>query len=379
MSSSARQAFPDQLRGLALLGIIVVNAPFLAISSTGYTEASLQGWWNQAAAFAVLTLAQGKFYLLFSFLFGYSALFVLRDGAAPNRRRYRRRLLGLAVLGLAHAVFLFTGDILFSYALLGFGLLLLVRRSDRAVLRTAIIVFALSAVWLALIAALLIAEPPSQQPTELALDAALADGSFLAAARARLVALPVVLLTIGSLQWGIAFAMFCLGLLAGRRALLADLAASRVLWRRLALWGLLIGFPLQVGAAVLQLAGGGPSTLSTPAVIGLVGGFVTAPLLAAGYLGGLALMSLRAPHVLDVVRDGGRASLTLYLGESIVFCILFCGWGLGLYGRLGAAAVTAIAVAVYLTLEVMIRLWLSRFSQGPFERLLAAWTGPALR
>ena len=377
--SRARQAFPDQLRGLALLGIIVVNAPFLAISSTGYTEASLEGWWNQAAGFAVLTLAQGKFYLLFSFLFGYSALFILRDGAAPNRRRYRRRLVGLAVLGLAHAVFLFTGDILFSYALLGFGLLLLVRRSDRVVLRTAIIVFVLSAVWLALIAALLVAEPSREQTTDLALDAALADGSFLAAARARLAALPVVLLTIGSLQWGLAFVMFCVGLLAGRRALLADLNASRVLWRRLALWGLLIGFPLQAGAAVLQLVGGGLFTLSTPAVIGLIGGFVTAPILAAGYLGGLALVSLRAPRVLDVVRDGGRASLTLYLGESIVFCILFCGWGFGLFGRLGAGAVTVIAIAIYLLLEVAIRLWLRRFAQGPFERLLAAWTGPALR
>lgn len=377
--SRARQAFPDQLRGLALLGIIVVNAPFLAISSSGYTEASLEGWWNQAAAFAVLTLAQGKFYLLFSFLFGYSALFILRDGAAPDRRRYRRRLIGLAALGVAHAVLLFTGDILFSYALLGFGLLLVARRSDRAVLRTAIIVFALSAVWLALLVVLVLAEPSETDATGLALDAALADGSFLDAARARLEMLPVVLLTIGSLQWGIAFSMFCLGLLAGRRALLADLAVSGDLWRRLALWGLVIGLPLQIGAAILQLVGGYSWTFSGPAVIGLVGGFVTAPILAAGYLGGLALVSLRAPHVLDGVRDGGRASLTLYLGESIVFCVVFCGWGFGLYGRFGAAAVTAIAVAVYLALEVMIRLWLSRFSQGPFEWLLAAWTGPSAR
>ena len=143
-----RQAFPDRLRGLALLGIIVVNAPFLAISSTGYTEASIAAWWDMAAAFAVIALAQGKFYLLFSFLFGYSALFIVRTGAAPERRRYRRRLVGLAVLGFAHAVLLFSGDILLSYAVLGFALLLLLRRPDRTVLRTAVIVFVLSLVWL---------------------------------------------------------------------------------------------------------------------------------------------------------------------------------------------------------------------------------------
>ena len=99
-----RQAFPDRLRGLALLGIIVVNAPFLAISSTGYTEASIAAWWDMAAAFAVIALAQGKFYLLFSFLFGYSALFIVRTGAAPGRRRYRRRLVGRAVLRVGQPV-----------------------------------------------------------------------------------------------------------------------------------------------------------------------------------------------------------------------------------------------------------------------------------
>jgi uncharacterized protein len=172
--------------------------------------------------------------------------------------------------------------------------------------------------------------------------------------------------------------MFCLGVVAARRSLFADLAASRTLWRRLALWGILIGLPLQLVAAYLQLrSGSGLSSLTTEAVGGVMFGIATAPVLAAGYVGALALLSLRAPHVLDLVRDGGRASLTLYLTESIVLCVLFCGWGFGLFGRLGAGAVTLIAIGVYLLLELAIRLWLARFRQGPFEWLLAQWTGPA--
>ena len=358
-----RQAFPDRLRGLALLGIIVVNAPFLAISSSGFTTASVSAWWDLVAAFLVITLAQGKFYLLFSFLFGYSAVFIVRTGAAAERRRYRRRLLGLALLGFAHAVFFF---------------MLLLRRSDRTVVSTAAIVFALSVVWLVLIFALVAVTPPTPDTTTNALSNAIAHGTFLDAARARLAILPLTLLTIGSLQWGIAFSMFCLGLVAGRRSLLADLARSRALWRRLALWGIVLGLPLQIAAAVLQVRGGvGLELLTTEAAAGLVLGFVTAPLLAAGYLGVLALVSLRTPHTLDFVRDGGRASLTLYLSESIVFCVLFCGWGFGLYGRLGAAAVTLIAIGIYVLLELTLRLWLHRFRQGPFEWLLARWTGPA--
>ncbi|MSO47679.1 MAG: DUF418 domain-containing protein [Thermoleophilia bacterium] len=376
-AAPARLAFPDRLRGLALLGIIVVNAPFLAISSSGYTQDSIAAWWDLVAAFLVITLAQGKFYLLFSFLFGYSTLFIVRTSAAADRQRYRRRLVGLAVLGLAHAMLLFIGDILLSYALLGFALMLLLRRPDRAVLRTGSIVFVLSVLWLAVVFALVAATPPEPGTTTAALDNAIARGTFLEAARARLAALPLTLLTLGSLQWGIAFAMFCLGFVAGRRSLLVDLAPSRTLWRRLALFGLLLGLPLQAVAAVLQLRGGvGLSALTAEAAAGLALGFTTAPLLAAGYLGALALVSLRAPHALDAVRDGGRASLTLYLSESIVFCVLFCGWGLGLFGRIGAAGVTLIAIGIYLLLELAIRLWLRRFRQGPFEWLLARWTGP---
>lgn len=372
-----RQAFPDQLRGLALLGIIVVNAPYMAISSAGYTQESIEGWWNAASAFAVFAFAQGKFYLLFSFLFGYSALFILRGGSAPNRRRYRRRLVGLAALGLAHAIFFFNGDILTTYAVLGFALLLLLRRSDRSVIRVGVAVFAISAVWLVAIAYVLANAPGVSDPSLTALDTALADGTFLEAARARLDALPAVLPTVILLQGGMAFAAFCVGLVAARRSLLADLGRSRALWRRLAVWGIAVGLPLQCAAAALQLQSGiAPADPTTSNLVGLVLGFITAPILAAGYVGALALLALRAPRTLDAVRNGGRASLTVYLGESILLCVLFCGWGLGWFGQFGAAVVLIISVAVYALLQLGVRIWLTQFDQGPFERLLAVWTGP---
>ncbi|MDQ1247295.1 MAG: uncharacterized protein QG597_1665, partial [Actinomycetota bacterium] len=149
----ARERFPDQLRGLALLGIVVVNAPYLAISSDGYTDASLATPVDEAVAMLTTLIAEGKFYLLFSFLFGYSTNFIVKGGGPPDRRRYRRRLVGLAVIGLAHAIFLFIGDILLSYAILGSGLLLLTRRRDRIVYRAAAISAVVGLAWLALVAA----------------------------------------------------------------------------------------------------------------------------------------------------------------------------------------------------------------------------------
>jgi len=109
----------------------MVNAPFLAISTYGYTPESVAAPLDWATAFAVIALAQGKFYLIFSFLFGYSANFIAPSKTPAGSRRFRRRLVGLALIGLAHAVFLFVGDILISYSLLGAALMLLFGRSDR--------------------------------------------------------------------------------------------------------------------------------------------------------------------------------------------------------------------------------------------------------
>ena len=132
--SKQRQALPDQLRGFALLGIIVVNMPFLAVSNIGVWELQLSNLSDKVVAFLIVALAQGKFYLLFAFLFGYSLTLILKSRSTNSINRYLRRLIGLALLGAGHAYLFFIGDILMSYALLGLVLLLFIGRSTRTVL-----------------------------------------------------------------------------------------------------------------------------------------------------------------------------------------------------------------------------------------------------
>ena len=238
-------------------------------------------------------------------------------------------------------------------------------------MRAGTISAALGVVWLALLTALAFTGeiPLGPDPATLELDAALADGSFLATAGARLAVLPGTLLVVGSLQWGLAFAAFCAGLVAGRRHLLGDIDAHLPLFRRLALWGLLLGLPLQVAATWLTFRGG-PDGLADPeAFAGLALGMATAPILSAGYLGGLALLSRCFPRALVPVQSPGRASLTVYIGESLVLCVIFCGWGFGLFGTLGAATVTAVAVATWVLLAVAMRLWLGASVKDPSKPL----------
>ena len=372
----SRQLLPDQLRGLALLGIVVVNAPFLGISGSGYDNSAIDATLDRVVAFLVTMLAQGKFYLIFSFLFGYSALFILKEDGKIRRVIYRRRLVALLLLGIVHLVFFFVGDILVSYAILGFGLLLVFARQDQVVARVAIVVGAFTSFILLVIAALALAFPqPSSNSGTQNYNEVMATGNFLEQALSRIQVIPEVLPLIVVGQWGFVFVAFCLGLLAARHQFLAEPHNRGEQFRRAALWGLGLGLPLQFATTWFVL---GPGRAVGEQADGLsdaagVLGILVAPVLTVGYVGAIAVISVRAPALLRAGVPAGRASLTVYLGESVLLTIAFSAWGLGLFGQLGAASVTLLAIFSWTILVLAMTLWLRRFSQGPLEALTARY------
>ncbi len=374
MSAATQRAhFADELRGFALLGIVLVNTPFLAISTSGYTTASLAAWPDRAAAFLVVAFAQAKFYLIFSFLFGYSLSFLLSRNDVAQRTRYKRRLFGLALLGSLHAVAAFVGDILVLYALLGTVMLVLVRWSDRRLFAFAGVALG---VWLMLLALLVLLE--SYLPSDVVastiaqhLDAELATGSFWQAALARFGFWPDAFVFIGTLNGLAVLAMFAVGLIAGRHRVLSDPDRYPALWRLGIRLGLGIGLPLGLLSATLSIGlEANAGAIGKTELVGVVLSFVSAPFLSFGYIAALARLRQRFPHGLRVFRSAGRMSLTGYLGESILLSLIFCGYGGALFGRVGAAVATLIGVGVWAALEVFSHLWLKRFQQGPFEMLL---------
>jgi uncharacterized protein len=374
--TTVREALPDRLRGIALLGIVVVNAAFLGISADGFTQDSVEGVANRLTALLVATFAQGKFYLLFSFLFGYSAAFILRDNSQPDRRRYLRRMLALFLFGLAHAVFFFIGDILITYSILGLLLFAVSRSSDRALKRWTIAAIAVAVFFILVITSLSAAFPEDSSSGLDGLENALATGTFAEASLARLEALPTVLFGVFFIQGPMAFAAFVLGLRASRRRLLADPEANIELWRKMARWGWGIGLPLQAVAAGMQvgaIAAGNP--FSPAGALGLAIGFITAPILTAGYIGTIAVILARSPGFLSIMAPAGRMSLTVYIGESALLSLVFAAYGLGYFGQWGAFPVVMTAIASWALLSMFAWLWMKRFTQGPLERVLALITG----
>ena len=375
-STTVREALPDRLRGIALLGIVVVNASFLGISADGFTQDSVDGVANRLTALLVATFAQGKFYLLFSFLFGYSAAFILRDNSKPDRRRYLRRMLALFLFGLAHAVFFFIGDILITYSILGLLLFAVSRSSDRALKRWTIAAIAVAVFFILVITSLGAAFPEESDSGLGALESALATGTFAEASLARLEALPTVLFSVFFIQGPMAFAAFVLGLRASRRRLLANPEANIDLWRKLSRWGWGIGLPLQAIAAGMQVGAIAAGNAFSPAgAAGLALGFASAPILTAGYIGSIALVLARNPRFLSVMAPAGRMSLTVYIGESALLSLVFSAYGLGYFGQWSAFPVVMTATTSWALLSVFAWLWMKRFSQGPLERVLALITG----
>ena len=125
----------DSIRGVAIFGILLMNimsfaGPFLDIASLFSLPEMFQGKANQFTLFLINTFVTANFYTLFSILFGlgfYIFLDRAKDKTSAPNRLFSRRMTGLLIIGLLHAIFIWYGDILVSYALIGFLLMLFVK------------------------------------------------------------------------------------------------------------------------------------------------------------------------------------------------------------------------------------------------------------
>jgi uncharacterized protein len=397
-TKAERIASIDFVRGVALLGILLVNVavmfgPIAAVTESGYLARWSAG--DRVAALLTLSLCQTKFISLFSLLFGYGLFGQIekaaRGGRSPAGFAFRR-LGALAVFGLAHALALWYGDILFIYACLGAWLLLARGASARALLVTAgclLLVALVLRVGLEALAALFAggtsAAIPAPAGTPPALrgmldagfnpgspvwisteTAAYRDGPWAAAQTFRTVEwlfnLIGAVLDTGWLVLG----MFFLGAALYRVQFFAP--EQEALRRRV----LRVCLPL--GVAFEGLAGWffwtRPPTDRWAWMAGHVIQQAGLCFLPLGYLAGLALLADRLPAgVRGPVASAGRMSLTVYLLETVLATGLAYHWGLGWFGGVGPAQQALIAVCVWLALVAFSHAWLARFERGPMEWL----------
>ncbi len=382
----------DLLRGWALLGILVVNMNFFAWPL--FTIFLKRQWENPADLWAEIAIgffAQGKFYTLFSFLFGFGFSIFLLKGERQGRSAlglFARRLLVLMAIGVAHAFLLWAGDILLLYSLVGF-LLFLFRKARPRTLLIGWLILILAPILLmgaGVLAASFIPEVAVDMQKDGAEEEAVLRGiideamqvypagSFAEITRIR----SLELYSFYQFMFFFApsvLAMFLLGLYAGKQGILHRVSEHLPLFRKLRLYGFLLGPPLSAVAVWAMYH----SSMLVPSPIGLLGGFAGAfgaPLLGLAYASFWVLLYQDAKWKprLQPMRQMGRMALTNYLLQSLVCVTVFYGTGFGLYGHYGPAATLPLVFVIYLAEMALSTWWLKRFQFGPAEWLWRSLT-----
>ena len=386
-SDSERLDLLDAMRGFALGGIFLLNlASFsgFAFMTPEMMAASPTAGLDLPVAGLTIWLGYGKFYSLFSLLFGIG--FSLQLAAAGRRgdaqlRIFRRRLLVLLSIGAVHLYF-WEGDILFLYALIGFVLIPFRRISDTALLRTA---------------AALILAPVALEALIVATRGVLDPGApFVRGGEAVLVAtgfpadsLPYpVLRDAGWAEYlrfqvsGVFFryadllstgrpfkvlGMFLIGLWVGRSGMLGDATPWLPTLRRVRTWCFAVGLPAAAMQAMLMLGGSSSNPWLKVAEAGAYA-LGVAPLALAYASTFVILWQSEAWRArLGRLAPAGRMALTNYLTHTVVGLTVFYGIGFGLMGRIGPVWWPIMVVAMISVQVTFCQWWLARFSFGPME------------
>jgi uncharacterized protein len=375
-----RDVAPDVLRGFALLGILVVNIQFMGLSSAeGARGDWTLGFANGSATFLVASIFTGKFYLLFSFLFGYSSNYIIR-GEPANRTRWIKRCLVLIALGTLHFTFLWQGDIIFIYGVFGLLLTPFFFRADQTLKIWTRVVFFASSTLILLVGALVYVteryfpEESYQALMDSKLDEVLINGTFQDSISARL-ELWIYNITTGIfLQGGLAFAAFLLGLRLARSQFLSSPIDTKKNSKLIKI-GLLLGAPIQfVSAAMLVSNEQSAEPSEAIHVLALFISFIAAPLLSMFYVGLIRKLVEEKPHLVLWIKPAGKVSLTIYISQSVITSMIFAPWGLGLFQDLDTWQVLLLAFGIWLLLVYLASIWLKRFKQGPLEKFMDVLT-----
>jgi uncharacterized protein len=386
----------DLVRGVALLGILIMNMP--AFATSFYSGLGGSEWlhpWDEWTASLRNVLFSGKFNSMFSLLFGIGFTIQLErllERRGPDGVRiYVRRLSALFLFGAIHMLIFWTGDVLHMYALLGVLLVFLRNRSDRTII--ALIALCLLFPVFAGVFKMMTIDAADLEHLEQAFshwlssnDIAYGRGSFIDAMHEHTRETWFLYTDPASIEYTINFYVqltttMLLGLLVGRHRFAQRIPELMPQIIRLQYWSLGIG----IGSALLLAYGEktvSPLDLSAKSIVVSLSYSVCRIALMSFYVTTLVRVTRREPWRtrLAPLALVGRMPLTNYLLQTAIATTIFYGWGLGFWNQGGPLIWLLLALAIYVVVQVPFsRWWLARFQVGPMEYLWRMLTyGPSL-
>jgi uncharacterized protein len=376
--ANSRIAVVDVLRAFALFGIVITHSAMGFLSARpprpGFMSFTPL---DQTVEQLARLFFVGKFFTIFSFLFGLSFAIQLANAARKGESisgRFTWRLVLLGIIALIHGAF-FSGDILIVYALLGL-LLIPVQKLDTKVLAAVGVVLVLNIPGLMIGLSRASSVDASAPPAPAAPTGTSPQRQYEIKQRGTVGELVYLNLTeslpgkldfqIRSGRGWMTYGLFLLGMCAGRMQLFRDSEANRRFFRRLIVGAGVVALVTTVIAVFKPAAPGSPMLADALATFSFS---VQQATLSAVYLGLATLWFWRSPArgLLPQLVPMGKMGLTTYLMQTVFGITLFYGIGFGMLGHMGTAAAIASGIVFYVAQIFMSRWWLAHFSMGPVE------------
>lgn len=362
----------DLLRGFSLLGIFIANmllfhTPYFHIEP--YSYFTTRG--DQTTFQWIVILVQGSFYPIFAFLFGYG-INMQYEKALERKQSFpkmmAKRLAVLMLFGLIHALFIWSGDVLFTYATLGFLLILLVRIPAKWLALFAVVLYAIPSGFLYLITKLIVMMDPKTFENELSDPEQVAEAirvfsngtigeifsfrimewlvygltsTFLGI----FIVLPIIMFGAAISKWKV---------IERAHELKRKLLVSGILIAPIGIWIKALPFIKEPSYDLIQLQQ-------------TFGGV----LLAAAYVALFLVLttSSKFRSFFSPLGKAGRMSLTTYLAQSVIATIIFYAYGFGLYGGISLWTGTVMALGIFVLQVIFAEVWLAKYKMGPIEKV----------
>ncbi|MGE1164782.1 DUF418 domain-containing protein [Peribacillus simplex] len=372
IQESKRIVSIDILRGLAILGIFLVNmpsfhSPLLYIDGA---ERWSEGWDGILYRFSDVA-AQASFYPLFAFLFGFGAVLLAiksEEKGISFPLLFTKRLGFLLVLGCIHAFFIWHGDILINYAVFGFAFLFFYKMKGRNLILLGSVCYVLP---FAIFGSLfLIMGIFDREGMEMTTDSAMMKQSLEVYQSGTF----TEIMTQRALDWYMVnnpfnaiilflsiFPFFLIGAGVAKQGFLQNINQYKRQLKAILIVSLLLGLSIKILPYVTVYHFG------TIFVQDYFGG----PLLTIFYITAIALLAEQAgdSRLFRPLSYIGRMSMSNYLFQSIVCTAIFYSYGLGLYGSVSYTTGFVFLLALFCLQMLLSLLWMSLYKYGPVEYL----------
>ncbi|MCD8777031.1 DUF418 domain-containing protein [Mammaliicoccus sciuri] len=358
----------DALRGFSLLGILLMNIltfayPYQIINPFEFFQHQDGAWFKISSLFII-----ASFYPIFAFLFGYGLSIMYQNSLDKGLNYYpmiTRRLLFLLLLGIIHGVFIFYGDILSTYALLGLIAIIFVRLKPQYTLVALSIGIGIFV--LLYLLPMILLKDVTQIESFVGLQELERVNNILSSADY----VSIIGFNLKYFGMNIANAILVgpfsilpimlFGIYAHQINWFNKIKQHKNLYMVIGVVVLILGLAIKMIQIVLE------GSVTSQLMSQMIGG----PIVALSYIMFFVILceDQTVRKILTPLQSIGKLSLTTYISQSIICILIFYGVGLNYYGKLPVLTIYIIGIVIYCVQLILSYLYLLKFKQGPLEKL----------